>query len=537
MDVRKLVSLGILVQFAMLLCCIGGMTWWLSGQGISDGTLSSQSVVNAGLFSVIFFISASGIIWRLVANKIHTAVVLIQEYAKESMLTDKVLKTDCSQFGSGDIHEMAKAIEMTTTVLKDRLVFANGVLEAISDAYPFMTVDNDGIINMMGKRLMEVSGKTGKPEDYHGMTIGGFVYGESDRKTRTDRVLIDGIKIEGETFIEGFGKTHTLAFSADPIKDSSGNQLGALTIYFDLTTIREQEQQIKRHSEQISSVAEQAITIAEHVAHSAQIIAMQVKEASEGAKVQSERAQETSTAMEQMNITSMEVARHAADAADNAAKARKQAQAGQSEVTDLIGSIESVHREANNLSGFMDKLGEQTQSVGSVINVIQDIADQTNLLALNAAIEAARAGEAGRGFAVVADEVRKLAEKTMEATDEVGAAIKAIQQGAEQSIEGVHHANEAVAQSTTIAQNSGATLNSIVNIVIGTADQVQSIAAAAEEQSATSDQVSHAIEDVTAVATNTAQGMGEANVASALLAGQASELQELIEKLHAMDNR
>jgi methyl-accepting chemotaxis protein len=264
---------------------------------------------------------------------------------------------------------------------------------------------------------------------------------------------------------------------------------------------------------------------------------MQVKEASEGAKVQSERAQETSTAMEQMNITSMEVARHAADAADNAAKARKQAQAGQSEVTDLIGSIESVHREANNLSGFMDKLGEQTQSVGSVINVIQDIADQTNLLALNAAIEAARAGEAGRGFAVVADEVRKLAEKTMEATDEVGAAIKAIQQGAEQSIEGVHHANEAVAQSTTIAQNSGATLNSIVNIVIGTADQVQSIAAAAEEQSATSDQVSHAIEDVTAVATNTAQGMGEANVASALLAGQASELQELIEKLHAMDNR
>lgn len=535
MDVRRLIFLGVSAQCIVIACCIGGTTWWLGQETL--GGESFNALVQSNVVSLAVFTLLSVFIWQTVIKKVRR---FLRDFTQS--VEDILHKEEAQLFMkrytcSGDLSSTAHAAVNSIRKLKEQLVFANGVLGAISEAYPFMTVDNTGKINLMGKRLMEVSAKKGKPEDYHGITIGEFVYGDSSRKTRTDRVVTDGVKIEGETKIQGFDKVHTLAFTADPIKDPFGKQIGALTIYFDLTKIREQEEQIKAHSEQITNVAEQAISIAEDVADSAQIIATQVEEASQGAQVQSERAQETATAMEQMNVTSMEVARHAADAADNAAQARQEAQAGQTEVTELIESIDSVHKEANNLSGFMDKLGDQTHAVGSVINVIQDIADQTNLLALNAAIEAARAGEAGRGFAVVADEVRKLAEKTMEATDEVSMAISAIQQGAKQSIQGVRHANDAVSQSTAIAQNSGSTLSSIVDIVMGTADQVQSIAAAAEEQSATSDQVSHAVEDVTMVATNTAKGMEEANVASARLAEQAAELQNLIKRLHEIDKR
>ncbi|MCG8530358.1 MAG: methyl-accepting chemotaxis protein [Desulfovibrionales bacterium] len=531
MRIKKMLLGGFAVQFIIFMCCMGGICWSLGEQS----SFTSSQLYNALLLWGTLFAIGSVVLWMLFANQFIRPLLILKEYAAAMQQDEVSSSMKQKELLHGEALETATAVEDALIAIKDKLIFADGVLNAISEAYPFMTVDNHGLINLMGKRLMEVSGKTGDPADYNGMTIGGFVYGDNSRKTRTDRVIEDGVKIEGETQIEGFGKTHTLAFTADPIKDVTGKQIGALTIYFDLTDIRAQEEQIKAYGEQVRNVAEQAIAVAQEVAESSQIIAEQVKDAADGAQVQSDRAQETATAMEQMSVSSVEVAHHAADAADNAGQARSEAQTGQEKMSTLISSINSVHQEADKLSGFMDKLGDQTLAVGNVITVIQDIADQTNLLALNAAIEAARAGEAGRGFAVVADEVRKLAEKTMEATDEVGAAIQAIQLGAKQSIAGVRHANQAVAESTDIAQNSGDTLQVIVDRVIGTADQVQSIAAAAEEQSATSEQVSRAVEEVTRIATNTAEGMEEANFAIAKLAEQAGQLQTLITTLRAME--
>ena len=136
---------------------------------------------------------------------------------------------------------------------------------------------------------------------------------------------------------------------------------------------------------------------------------------------------ETATAMNQMNVSVLEVARNASDAADVTTNAREQAEEGSRNLNALIKMIGEVHQHALGLKDSMQDLGNQAQGIGNILNVISDIADQTNLLALNAAIEAARAGEAGRGFAVVADEVRKLAEKTMDATREVGSAVSSIQ--------------------------------------------------------------------------------------------------------------
>jgi methyl-accepting chemotaxis protein len=162
------------------------------------------------------------------------------------------------------------------------------------------------------------------------------------------------------------------------------------------------------------------------------------------------------------------------------------------------------------------------------MGVISDIADQTNLLALNAAIEAARAGEAGRGFAVVADEVRKLAEKTMTATKDVGSAIAAIQESADKSVTGMDNALKEVQTATGFASQSGEALRQIVSQVEAAADQVRAIAAAGEEQSAASEEINQSIVQVSAIAAQNTEAMHEAAEAVGHLTAQAQRLQELI---------
>ncbi|MBU4378024.1 MAG: chemotaxis protein, partial [Proteobacteria bacterium] len=154
--------------------------------------------------------------------------------------------------------------------------------------------------------------------------------------------------------------------------------------------------------------------------------------------------------------------------------------------------------------------------------------DQTNLLALNAAIEAARAGEAGRGFAVVADEVRKLAEKTMQATNEVHQAVTGIQDGARKNVRATEIAVSAVQKSTDMANRSGEALKSIVLVAESTADRVRSIATAAEQQSAASDEISRATMDVNRICGETDRAMAESAEAIKRLAGLAESLADVI---------
>ncbi len=250
--------------------------------------------------------------------------------------------------------------------------------------------------------------------------------------------------------------------------------------------------------------------------------------------LQEKRTAEAATAMEQMNSTVLEVARSASSAAQQAGEARNKAQDGHTVVSKAVDAIGQVDRLATELESDMAALGEQARAISGIMGVISDIADQTNLLALNAAIEAARAGEAGRGFAVVADEVRKLAEKTMTATKEVGDSIRAIQNGTISNVQRVKNAAEAAKNASGLAGQSGASLQEIVRLVDETTGQVQAIAAAAEEQSASSEEINRIVEEVSRITASTATGMRTSGEGVAELAGRSRELESLISSFRSV---
>uniref|UniRef100_I2PYZ5 Methyl-accepting chemotaxis protein n=1 Tax=Desulfovibrio sp. U5L TaxID=596152 RepID=I2PYZ5_9BACT len=257
----------------------------------------------------------------------------------------------------------------------------------------------------------------------------------------------------------------------------------------------------------------------------------QVEQVRHGADHQRDRLREVVEAIAQMTATVLDVAKNASRAAQSAEDTKARASAGTNVVEDSMRSIDRVNAVSATLKSAMSALGEQTQAIGRVMSVISDIADQTNLLALNAAIEAARAGEAGRGFAVVADEVRKLAEKTMTATKEVGQAVVSIQHSVAGNIENVDKAAAAVTEATGLAEKSGGVLREILDLAEASAREVAGIAAAAEEQSAAAEEINRAMNEVSDVVETTSAGMHESAQAVHALADLSGDMEQIIDKL------
>ena len=300
-----------------------------------------------------------------------------------------------------------------------------------------------------------------------------------------------------------------------------------------LDEAREKEGHITTLMETMRTAADQAATISERLSSSATELAQQTEEIQQGAEIQSQRVSETATAMEEMNATVLDVAKSSEDAASSAEKGRDQAQAGKTEVASTIESISDIQASNTELASVMNDLANKAESIGNVMSVISDIADQTNLLALNAAIEAARAGEAGRGFAVVADEVRKLAEKTMSATSEVGQAIKGIQESVQSTVSKREVIEAALNRTIDRAHRAGEILDEIVVIVDHSTSMAQGIATAAEEQSATSEEITRTIEDINRISAETSAGVAQSVTAIQDVASLAENLLDIIKELKA----
>ncbi|WP_461834056.1 methyl-accepting chemotaxis protein [Desulfothermus sp.] len=314
-----------------------------------------------------------------------------------------------------------------------------------------------------------------------------------------------------------------LDITAFPVWDLNGNVVGATNVVYDLTEIKNYE----KLQDTINSV----VYISSNLASASAELAAQVEEVSRSVDEQSNKIGEIATAMEEMSSTVLEVSKNAQHTAEAANDTKNMAQEGTKAVNESFKLMKNVHEKAKQLLLDMKEMESHVQGIGELMDTISDIADQTNLLALNAAIEAARAGEAGRGFAVVADEVRKLAEKTMSATIEVGEFIKKIQETSNMNMQSTEAVNEAIEENMELAKTAEALLNKMLELSQSTSDQVRNIATAAEEQSATTEQISRSTEEVNVISQEIRETMNQSVQAITDLNGLAQQLNNHIEEM------
>ncbi|WP_291329547.1 methyl-accepting chemotaxis protein [Desulfovibrio sp. UCD-KL4C] len=317
---------------------------------------------------------------------------------------------------------------------------------------------------------------------------------------------------------------------SDSLKDKNGQLLGYVTVARNVTDLVIKEQNINEQLERINDVNTSTAEVSGNIYRYSEDLEKEMTSVNESVGVQHQRLAETSTAMEQMNVSVLAVAESASSASSKSLNTRDMAQDGANIVGETRDAITAVRNQTDTLNNIMDQLGAEAQSIGGVLGVINDIADQTNLLALNAAIEAARAGEAGRGFAVVADEVRKLAEKTVDATKEVEAVIKGIQDRAKSSKKLTSETSSLVVVAAESAEKSGSSLKAIVELADESAADVSNIAAAAEEQSASSEEINRAMQDVNELALSVSERVKDSAKSLTDLVKLAEELDEISHK-------
>lgn len=280
--------------------------------------------------------------------------------------------------------------------------------------------------------------------------------------------------------------------------------------------------------EQLQSIIASVATTAGEVAVSAEQLSKLSRANEQEIRTQQSEIQQVVVAVKEMTAVVHDVTESVSETADRSLQADGAASEGKNLVVNTMGQITNLSEEIKTAAEVIAQLRQETVSIGSVLDVIRGIAEQTNLLALNAAIEAARAGEQGRGFAVVADEVRTLASKTQTSTTEIREMIERLQSGSQRAVEmmsgGTEQANVAVVQ----ANNAGSALEHITEIVSVIRDRTNQIAAASEQQSAATRQIEANIDRISSVAKHTADSSSQISTSTRGLADGATRMAELV---------
>ncbi|MBA5868744.1 MAG: DUF3365 domain-containing protein [Nitrospira sp. CR2.1] len=280
--------------------------------------------------------------------------------------------------------------------------------------------------------------------------------------------------------------------------------------------------------EKLQNMIKKVAHVTDKVASASVELSATAEEISKGTDTLTSRASQTAAAVEEMNATVGQVAQNSGKAAGLAQETVNTAQEGGTVVTSTISGMQQLSEAVTSSATIISDLGKSSDQIGEIVRTIEDIADQTNLLALNAAIEAARAGEQGRGFAVVADEVRKLAERTTKATKEIGDMIRQIQQDTRGAVESMQQGTQKVTAGVDLVNKTGDALSQIVRMVSESADMIRQIAVASEEQSVATQQIASDIENVAKVTKESSSGAHESAKASHDLSQLAVELQGIV---------
>lgn len=269
---------------------------------------------------------------------------------------------------------------------------------------------------------------------------------------------------------------------------------------------------------------------AESVGAAATEMAAASEEISRSSSEQTDRVERIAAAVEEMAASVAEVAGKSSNAVAGARESGEKATSGGRIVSDAVNEMHAIDKSVTQTAELINDLGSRSQQIGQIIAVIDDIAAQTNLLALNAAIEAARAGEHGRGFAVVADEVRKLADRTTKATEEIAGSINAIREQTARSVEQMQQGSAQVRKGVSQATSAGDSLGEIVQKTAMVSQMVESIAAAAEEQRHAGEEVSRAIQEIAGASRQATDAVSQGAQTAQDLAERATELRSLISR-------
>ncbi len=333
--------------------------------------------------------------------------------------------------------------------------------------------------------------------------------GEIGQLARSFHSLIDYVKEIARASERIAANDLTVTVTPRSAKDVLGNSFKTMSANL-RTMVRE-----------MTENAEQLVSAANEIASSAE-------EMSRGVSQQTDQMGQITTAVEEMTATIVESSKNSGDAADGARRASETAGEGGSIVGQQIEGMRTITERVRQSAESISKLAGSAEQIGEIIGVIDDIADQTNLLALNAAIEAARAGEQGRGFAVVADEVRKLAERTGKATGEITDMIKGIQSETKEAVDSMNTGIEAVESGRQLADQAGTSLSRVVDEAQKVMNMISQMAVAADQQSAAAEQISRNVESVATISRETAKGAEQSATAAEELNRQAEGMQRMV---------
>ncbi|HJH21479.1 methyl-accepting chemotaxis protein [Pseudomonas sp. FP215] len=298
----------------------------------------------------------------------------------------------------------------------------------------------------------------------------------------------------------------------DDGKDEPARLLSALSTM--QASLRQTIQHIAGSATQLASAAEELSAVTE--------------EASRGLQQQNNEIDQAATAVNEMTAAVEEVARNAVSTSEASGQSNQAAREGRDRVMETVGAIQTMTQDVQNTSAMIEGLAAQGRDIGKVLDVIRAIAEQTNLLALNAAIEAARAGEAGRGFAVVADEVRALAHRTAQSTQEIEKMVAGIQNGTGEAVQSMQQSNQRSQTTLEMARAAGASLEQITASISLINERNLVIASASEEQAQVSREVDRNLVNIRDLATQSAAGANQTSAASHELSRLAVDLNGMV---------